>query len=147
MTTTVGKSVPPQTNETFTVIEMDSPVNATAGNPFKVTINITGDPGSDLGAVWTFARDHGGQLQIELFADTIGPGTDLKLLTHTEPLVAGQDAYGPIDLNDDGTGDRPTFPATADKGVYELAAVITVTSGGAPLGLSAFVGDAILQVS
>ena len=145
MATTVGKSVPPQAVETFNLVEMKSDDNAAVGNPFTVKIKITGDPTSTSGGTWVFARDHGGKLKIDLFADTIGPGTDRQLLTHTETLNAGQDTYD-ITLKDDATGNPPTFPAGADKVVYELAAVITVTSGGFPVGLSAFVGDAILQV-
>ena len=146
MVTTLGKSVPPQAIETFSLIEMDTPVNATIGTPFTVTIRITEQDGSSQDLIWDFFRDNGGELKIDLYADTIGPGTDLQLLTHTEALVPGQDAYT-IDLKDDTTLNSPTFPATAVQGVYELAAVITVRFGGVSTPLSAFVGDVILQVS
>jgi hypothetical protein len=137
-TTTVGKSFPATT---FTLVDMDSPESILSGATLTVTVRFTGD---STNGFWTFIRDLGSVThKIELFADTIGPGVDVSLNGPSGAvgaLVAGQDAYVvPIAV---------TPPAaTLPPGLYELGAVITFLNAGALVGgISAFVGDAVIQV-
>jgi hypothetical protein len=105
-----------------------------------VKVKFTGDPTNGF---WNFIRDLGTvSHKVELVADTIGPGTDVSLNGPAGAvglLVAGQDAYE-VDINIPAGG-------TLAAGLYELGAVITFTNGGALVsGVSAFIGDAVMQV-
>lgn len=144
MTITVGKSIPTMSPDIFNVVEMDTPAGVKVGIAFPVKVKINADPTSPVYSTWEFFRDSGNaSFDIQLFAESIGPGAERELTTtpHNEPLIAGQDNYD-ITLNP-----NPAFPATARKGVYELATVITLVSGGTPVGWSAFVADVPIQVS
>jgi hypothetical protein len=128
----------------FNLVEMDTPAGVRAGTAFTVKVKINADPASPVYSTWQFFRDGNGgaaTFDIDLFAESIGPGVERKLTTtsHSEPLVSGQDDYD-ITLS-------PSFPAGARKGVYELAAVITLMVGGNAVGWSAYAADAIIQVT
>lgn len=136
-TTTLGKAVP---TGFFSDVEMESPDSVGAGDAFTVKVKFTGDPANGF---WSFIRDLGSvSHKIELVADTIGPGTDVSLNGPAGAvglLVAGQDEYE-VDIDIPAGG-------TLASGLYELGAVITFTNGGAPVtGVSAFIGDAVMQV-
>lgn len=136
-TTTAGKSFPATA---FSLVEMDTPESIASGAAFTVTVRFTGDPTNGF---WAFIRDLGGVThKIELVADTIGPGIDLSLngpAGAVGALVAGQDAYS-VNI---------AVPAATlvAPGLYELGAVITFINGGTLVGgISAFAGDAVIQV-
>jgi len=136
-TTTPGKAFP---TGFFTDVEMDTPESIAAGADFTVTVRFTGDPANPF---WTFIRDLGTvSHKVELVADTIGPGTDVSLNGPAGAvglLVASQDTYD-VAINVPAGG-------TLAAGLYELGAVITFSNGGSVLsGVSAFIGDAVMQV-
>lgn len=144
MTTTTSKAIAP-----FKPIEMETPEAVQLESGFTVKVKIEADPSTGFAyQAWTNERDRGTvSFNIDLFADAMGPGTDLKLITHSEPLVANQDSYD-ITLKDSALNTPPTFRAAdgAAKLVYELTAVITLKDGANTLnGFAAFVGDALIQ--
>ena len=134
MTTTLGKGFP---TGAFTLAEINTPESIARGAGFLVTVSFTGDP---TNAFWRFIRDLGSvEYRAELVADAIGPGPDVSLADITDSLDAGFDDYlFTIHVPADGV---------LDSGLYELGVVITFMNAGAVIGgISAFVGDALMQV-
>jgi hypothetical protein len=138
-TTTLGKAVP---KGFFSDVEMESPDSVGTGEKFTVKVKFAGDPANPL---WPFIRDLGDvSHKIEVVADTVGPGEDISLNGPDVAgvlLVAGQDEYEvDIEIKDSALSKLST-------GLYELGAVITFTRNNTLVkGVSAFIGDALMQV-
>lgn len=147
MTITTGRTIPPgPTSATpgavpgFTLVEMDTPEGIPSGAAFNVTVKFSGNPAQP---VWPLIRDSGtGTFKIELFAESVGPSTELSLngpAGAVGALTATVDDYNvPIAV---------AAGTLTEKGVYEIGAVITFTNNGTIVGgLAAFAGDALMLV-
>jgi hypothetical protein len=121
---------------------MDTPESVALGAILTGTVvTFTGDP---TNAFWVLIRDLGTvTFQIDLFAETVGPGRELLLTSQTGALTAGVDNY-PVAI----TGASFNPGAGARQGLYELGVVITFFNGGTLIGgISAYAGDAVIQVT